>query len=110
MPSDSSRRRRPRRVFFQNLRLTAGERTVLRNRAHAAGLTVSAFIRRAALGKRVRARPGHLRRDAIYQLSKIGNNVNQLAHAANMAGQVTAEELLAETLEELRAALARLME
>lgn len=109
MPSDSSRRR-SRRVHFQSLRLTAGERAIVRARAHAAGLTVSAFLRRAALGQQVRARPGQVRRDAVYHLSKIGTNLNQLAHAANVARQVRAEELLEETLAELRATLAELTE
>jgi hypothetical protein len=108
MPSDASRPGPARRLYFQSLRLTAGERAVVRARAHAAGLTVSEFLRRAALGKRVRARPGQVRRDAVYQLSKVGNNLNQLARAANTAGQVRAEELLEEALGELRAVLAEL--
>lgn len=110
MPSHSRSSRRRRRVHFQSLRLTAGERAVVRARAHAAGLTVSAFLRRAALGKRVRSRSGQVRRDAVYQLSKIGNNLNQLARAANTAGQVRAMERLEAVLEELREALEELVE
>lgn len=82
----------------------------MRARAHAAGLTVSAFLRRAAVGKRVRSRSGQVRRDAVYQLSKIGNNLNQLARAANTAGQVRAMERLEAVLEELREALEELVE
>lgn len=71
---------------------------------------MSAFLRRAALGKRVRSRSGQVRRDAVYQLSKIGNNLNQLARAANTAGQVRAMERLEAVLEELREALEELVE
>lgn len=71
---------------------------------------MSAFLRRSALGQRVRARSGHVRRDAVYQLSKIGNNLNQLARAANTAGQVRAAERLEAVLEELREALEELVE
>lgn len=105
MPSDASRPERARRVYFQSLRLTAGERAVIRARAHAAGLSVSAFMRRSALGQRVRARSGQVRRDTVYQLSKVGNNLNQLARVANTARQVRSEERLEEVLEELRAVL-----
>jgi len=99
---------RPTRSCFRSLRLTPGELALVRARAHSAGLPVSTFLRRAALGQAVRARRGQVERDAIYQLSKIGNNLNQLARAANTARQVVALELLEEALQELRAALAEL--
>jgi len=113
MPSDSqssSGPSRPRRVHITSLRLTTSERRRIRATAHAAGLSVSAFIRRAALGRRIRARRGHLRRDAIYHLSKIGNNINQLARVANTVGEVRAIELLEEAVVDLRHALAELTE
>lgn len=101
-------RSRTTRTHIQSVRLTPGELAVLRGRAHAAGLPLSTFLRDAALGKDIRARRGQLRRDAIYQVAKVGTNVNQLARAANTAGQVVALELLEEALEDLRRALAHL--
>lgn len=101
--------RRITRSHFRSLRLTPGELAVIRGKAHAAGLPVSTYLRRVALGKRVRARRGQVDRDAIYHLSKIGNNLNQLARAANTAGQVVAVELLEEALGELREVLDELV-
>lgn len=99
---------RPTRTHFRSLRLTPGELAIIRGKAHAAGLPVSTYLRQVGLGKKVRVRRGQIRRDAIYQLIRIGTNINQLARAANTAGQVVEMELLEEALEELRAALDRL--
>jgi hypothetical protein len=96
---------RTTRTHIQSVRLTRGELAVLHGKAHAAGLPLSTFLRHAALAKRIRARRGQLERDAIYQLVKVGTNINQLARAANTAGQVVALELLEAALEDLRAAL-----
>lgn len=96
---------RTTRTHFRSLRLTPGELAIIRGKAHAAGLPVSTYLRQAGLGRKVRARRGQIRRDAIYQLIRIGTNINQLARAANTAGQVVALDLLEEALEELRAAL-----
>jgi hypothetical protein len=100
---------RPKRSRLASLRLTPGELTVLRRKAHAAGLALSAYLRQAGLQKMIRARRGQAERDAIYQLSKIGNNLNQLARAANTAGQVVALEMLEAAIERLRDVLDELM-
>jgi hypothetical protein len=94
-----------RRTYFRSFRLTRGELASLRAKAHAAGLPVSTYLRKVALGKKVPRRRGQLNRDAVYQLSKIGNNLNQLARAANTAGQVVALERLEPAIEELREAI-----
>lgn len=94
-----------KRTHFRSLRLTPGELAVLRGKAHAAGLPVSTYLRQVGLKKKIRARRGQVERDAIYQLSKIGNNLNQLARAANTAGQVVAFDLLEAALAELREAI-----
>lgn len=93
------------RSHIQSVRLTRGELAVLHGKARTAGLPLSTFLRHAALGKTVRARRGQVDRDAIYQLVKVGNNINQLARAANAAGQVVALELLEQAIEDLRSAL-----
>jgi len=53
-------------------------------------------------------RSGQVRRDAVYQLSKIGNNLNQLARGANTTGQVRLAERVEALLEEVRAKVAEL--
>lgn len=99
---------RTTRSCLRSVRLTPGELAVLRGKAHTAGLPLSTYLRQAGLQKRIRARRGQAGRDAIYQLSKIGNNLNQLARAANTAGQVVALELLEPVLEQLREVLEEL--
>ncbi len=96
----------------RSLRLTAGEDALIRAKAHVVGLTFSAYLRHVALGKRIRARPGQIDEDAIYHLSRIGNNLNQIARAMNTARkgvrQPVAQERLAEVLEELHVLLDRI--
>jgi hypothetical protein len=99
---------RPTRAHFRSLRLTPGELAVIRGKARAAGLPVSTYLRQVALGKKVRVRRGQVRRDTVYQLIKVGTNINQLARAANTAGQVVALELLEAALQELRRVLDKL--
>lgn len=99
---------RPTRTHFRSVRLTPGELAVIRGKARAAGMPVSTYLREVALGKKVRVRPGQVRRDAVYQLIKVGTNINQLARAANTAGQVVALELLEAALQELRRVLDKL--
>ena len=99
---------RTTRTHFRSLRLTPGELAIIRGKARAAGLPVSTYLRQVGPGKRVRVRRGQIRRDAVYQLIRIGTNINQLARAANTVGQVVALDLLEEALEELRGALDRL--
>ena len=51
---------------------------------------------------------GDLREAAIYQLSKIGTNMNQIAHAANLG--VTQRKELEDTLFDLKCILSELKE
>ena len=99
---------RPPRPHVQCFRLSRGELATLRARAHAAGLTLSELFRRGALGQTIRARPGQLERDAIYQLSKIGTNLNQLARVANTTGQLVALALIEPVVETVQAKIAEL--
>ena len=83
------------------------------DRAAAAGLTTAAYVRRAALGRRVRtATVLRLDVEDRRELHRIGVNLNQLARAMNAGGaappgtQETVErigELVAEILERLPA-------
>lgn len=99
---------RTHRTVMRTLRLRPGESAIIAGRAKAAGLSVSEFLRRAALGQRVRARRDQANRDLIYHLSKIGTNLNQLAHVANVARQVVAHDQLEELISALREVIDRL--
>jgi len=89
------------------VRLTEEERAKLEARAQEAGLSVGAFVRKAALGSagpRIRRAPvadtDELRR-LRGELGKIGNNINQLAPHLN-AGESGSARAVEETLAELR--------
>jgi len=65
------------------VRFSPEELAQVRETARALGLTLSAFIRAACLGEKLRPKPGRVTRDAIHQLARVGNNLNQLTHWAN---------------------------
>ena len=57
----------------------------LEDRAEAAGLEIPEFIRRLALNKAFYALPA-INKTALAELSRIGNNVNQIARAIKLNG------------------------
>jgi hypothetical protein len=85
------------------IRLTKAERARLEQRASAAGLTVSAWSAQALAGGRItvetRAAALVLPLELIAEFKRIGNNVNQIAHALNsmkpVAEGAVAQEFLA---------------
>ena len=80
------------------MRVTEAEETELRERAQAARLSMGAYLRRRALGQRVRS--GVERRlgtAEMRELNRIGVNLNQMARTLN-SGAVS---LPAETQEEV---------
>jgi hypothetical protein len=66
-----------------SVRFSREELEQVRETAEVLGLTVSAFIRATCLGEKLRARPSRVTREAIHQLARVGNNLNQLTHWAN---------------------------
>lgn len=72
-----------------HLRLTEAEAARIRAAAESRGLTVSAYVRRAALGGEVPPAPvadaGELR-ELYAELRRIGNNLNQIARSMNRYG------------------------
>lgn len=87
--------------MWLKVRTTAEERTAWQAKAEAAGLSLSALIRSAVDGSRLRKRervsvdPALLR-----QLALIGNNLNQLARWANRdRGRVEALAVIARLIE-----------
>ena len=87
--------------------LTAAERAYVGELVSRSGLPEAEFCRRTILRQRVAARPVTAGSEAVaYELNRIGNNLNQIAHAANM-GKLLAGKLDA-ALDELRAVMARM--
>ena len=103
------RKRKLTKVVY--LRLTAEQLRVVDSSVEQTGLTRSQLLRRAVLGLEIRTPSHHqLRRELIAQLSRIGNNLNQLARHANTTGELTMQADLAEVLEQIRSAIEDLVE
>jgi hypothetical protein len=88
--------------------LTPLERGAIAERAKQAGMPLSAFIRKAALGQKVSALPA-INAEQWSKLSGLGSNLNQLAHHANAgtlegADPATLDEL-AEQIRQIRLTL-----
>lgn len=90
------------------VRLSDEEWGTLSQRANACGMPPSTYMRTAALGSIPRSRPRAVEREAVYHLGRIGNNLNQLARAANTSGELVSEERLRDALHEVLEAVRRL--
>ena len=97
-----------RRTEALLVRLAPDERRTIRERAHFCGKGASTYMREVALGAVPKARPQRLEQKAIYHLSKIGNNLNQLAHVANGTGRLGDARQIMRALEELTEVIRRL--
>ena len=84
------------------VRFSPEELEQVRETAEVLGLTLSAFIRAACLGEKIRGRPRGVTREAIHQLARVGNNLNQLTHWANTHKHLRSLRELEDVLELLR--------
>ena len=83
------------------LRASRDERARWQALAAARGMSLSELIRSRLDGTRLRARrePPAVAPDLLRELARIGNNLNQLARAANRREPVTATAMLARLIE-----------
>ena len=82
-----------------SIRVSERERREIEEKAAATGMTPSAYIRTMALdGGNVDTTSHEDRQKLMYELSTIGNNINQIARNTNMGMEVTAD-ILKEVLE-----------
>jgi hypothetical protein len=102
------------RHVIQKVKLTEEERDRLRARAAELGVSVPRLLVESALGEHGAETATERRREMaeLFEvrrlLATVANNVNQQARAANVTGEVAAEERLAAMLGEIEAVLARL--
>ena len=75
------------------LRLNANEYAHLKQQAEATGLKMEPLLRHLILGVQLRPRPPDTYAALLWELSAIGNNVNQLAHQANARGEASRAEI-----------------
>lgn len=97
-----------RRTIRRPVRLRPEEDRMVRERARECGLTLARYMRETALGAVPRAKPRSLELEAVRELNRVGNNLNQLAHIANINEELPAEEKLHAVLKEVLAAARRL--
>lgn len=98
-----------RRSEMEVCRLTTSEKKTLRENANKAGLSVSDYLRRRALGHRIEQVKAQADASLISELNKIGVNVNQLARAThrNSDMQIYYKEIGAELQRVLATVAAR---
>jgi hypothetical protein len=117
VPAERTRRRPPQRgraggrTRAKSLWLTDDEYALLEAKATDSGLSVSSYLRSCALGDsgpRARRRPPieiEFLARANADLNRVGNNLNQIAHALNSNGN-PAEAVIAVAASDLRETLA----
>ena len=97
----------PKRNLHATFRVTEEERKRIRENASAAGLIPSRYMRARALKQAIRAPRSVVERDLLRELSRLGNNLNQLTRLAN-AGTLPDSASLKARLADIRKLIARL--
>lgn len=93
------------RTLVKSVRFSPSEWAAVEGRASEVALPPARYLREAALGKRLAPRANAR---AVHQLARVGNNLNQLARAANATRRVELSQRLAEVLLELERTLGEL--
>lgn len=114
-PAPKRRPGRPRKAPAEQrderlpgVRVTAAERVTVEEQAARAGLPVSDYCRRVILRQRVAPAVTDTDAAALVELNRVGVLLNQLAKRINAGGAIPPQ--LADTLDQVRAAVERLAE
>ena len=73
------------------IRLTEKEYNNFKNQVEKSGLKMNAYFVRLINNKPIKERPPQDYANIVYELSKIGNNINQLAYKANKTNYAAVE-------------------
>lgn len=92
----------------RNIRFHDREWERVERRARACGLPPATFVRKAALGIKLRARRNRTENELILQLGRIGMDLQRLVHASERAGKCPCRDELQSVLEEVLAAVRRI--
>ena len=95
----------PRFTLVKPVRFAPEEWAKIRARAAEVRLPPSTYVRQTALGYRL---SGRINSRAIYELGRIGNNLNQLSRVANTTGRIDQTRRLETALGELTEAMRHL--
>ena len=91
------------------MRLTKSEFTDLTRKARKAGLSTAAFVRKAVAGTEVKEAPPVDFTTMIWELRRVGSNINQILVKANTVGFIDTP-MLRKALDETHAVEDKLME
>jgi len=75
------------------LRLNAKEYAHLQEQAEISGLKIEPMLRRLIMGMQLKPHPPDNYAKLLFEINCIGNNINQLAHKANVQGVATILEV-----------------
>lgn len=78
------RKRKIRKQFW----FTEDEANLLKKKAVLVGITESSLIRSWIRDNQLKEKPPPEFYDLINEINRIGNNINQIAHVANMTGKI----------------------
>ena len=95
-----------RTASLPRVSVTQAERVLIEDKAATADISLTEFMRVLALTEEVKPRKTKLEGSFLVELNRIGNNVNQLAHAANIGR--TDPALIQTSLSELRELMAKI--
>ena len=96
-----------RRSKTHGLRLSPNEKAELEGRAERAGLSLSEYIRRRALGKPVKTA---VEEEAVRQMQRVGVNLNQLVKRAHQQGVEAVEGQALSVVRDLREVVKKLIQ
>ena len=82
------------RMHRVSVRLSEKEYLHLKEQADLAGLKIEPFLRNLISGVKMKPRPQKEWAELIRQISAVGNNINQIAHRANIHGLTDKQTLL----------------
>ena len=103
-----------RNTAFLGVHMTPSEKAELLQRAESIGCSVSEFARIVLLSDLKKPAPSERDPRAIRELAsaitKVGTNINQLAHVANAMNEVPSERVLREVSVQIMAAIAKVIE
>ncbi|MEL6843511.1 MAG: plasmid mobilization relaxosome protein MobC, partial [Bacteroidota bacterium] len=80
-----------RSAFLPHIRCTPSEKVTVAARAGKAGVSISEFVRSMAINGDIIVKHSKADFALIYELRKIGNNLNQLTHLAHSTGKFSPE-------------------
>lgn len=95
-----------RRSHTHGLRLSPKEKKELEQRAERAGVTLSDYIRRRALGQKIATK---VEEEAINQIRRVGVNLNQIARWANQSRDEAVRSAAEDVIKDVKTAMKQLL-